>query len=77
MRVRRCSECGVHTMEDRCQGCGSTALAAVAMARGDRDPSPRGIEIRRVLGFGLLDAALGKRLADELPSAAPRPRVSA
>jgi hypothetical protein len=47
------------------------------MARGDRDPAPRAIEIRRILGFGLLDAALGQRLADELPGAAPRSRVSA
>jgi hypothetical protein len=64
-------------MEDRCSRCGSVALAAVAMAHGDRDPSPRGIEIRRVLGFGLLDAALGQRLADELPAAAPRSRLFA
>jgi hypothetical protein len=64
-------------MEDRCASCGSVALAAVAMAHGDRDPTPRGIEIRRVLGFGLLDAALGRRLGAELPGAAPRSRVVA
>jgi hypothetical protein len=62
-------------MEGRCARCGSLALTAVAMAHGDRDPSPRGIEIRRVLGFGLLDAALGRRLGDEIPAAAPKSRL--
>jgi hypothetical protein len=64
-------------MEECCGRCGSTALAPVSMAHGDRDPAPRAVGIRGVLGFGLLDAALGSRLADELPAVAPRFRVHA
>lgn len=64
-------------MESRCRACGSASLVPVVMAGGDRDPSPRGIQVRRLLGFGVLDAALGQRLANELPGAAPRARVTA
>ena len=64
-------------METRCRACGSTSMTTVVMARGDRDPSPRGIQVRRLLGFGVLDAALGQRLANELPDAVPRARVTA
>jgi hypothetical protein len=64
-------------MEDGCGRCGSTALTPVSMAQGDRDPAPRAVGIRGVLGFGLLDAALGRRLADELPAVAPRFRIPA
>jgi hypothetical protein len=64
-------------MESRCRACGSTSLATVVMAHGDRDPSPRGIQVRRLLGFGVLDAPLGRRLANELPAAAPRARATA
>jgi hypothetical protein len=61
-------------MERRCRACGSTALAAVSMSHGDREP-PRPIQVRRLLGFGLLNAAMGQRLAHELPAVVPGVRV--
>jgi hypothetical protein len=61
-------------MDPRCPGCGSTALTPVSMSHGDREPS-RPIQVRRVLGFGLLNAAMGQRLAHELPAVVPGVRV--
>lgn len=75
MRVRRCSECGTHTMEERCPGCESVALSTVYMSHGDRTSWSRPIQIRRMLGFGLLNAAIGQRLADEIPAAVPGARL--
>lgn len=62
-------------MEDRCPSCESAALAAVTMSHGDRVPSSGSFQIRRMLGFGLLNAAIGQRLADELPAAVPGARA--
>jgi hypothetical protein len=60
-------------MEAGCENCGCTTLTAVTMSHGDREPSSP-LELRRLLGFGLLNAATGRRLADQFPAMVPAGR---